>query len=200
MKTTLLLTASLFFVSASFAQTTIKNSGSVKDNTSIQSNKSGSQLNSSGSASSSTSIQSQTPGNVENKSYAEVAKGKKTVATEKNNTRAKTTTAAENSEKMKPQNVSVSSSENSHTKVKAGKNESNASTRISVENNNSAAENEKHVSTTAKTTVSGTNKKIKETSSSAIEVGAKAKRVVQPRPASVKMNTQIKSNAGIKIK
>jgi hypothetical protein len=56
MKTTFLISGMLIISAALSAQTTVKNSDAAKGKTSIQSNKSGSDINSTGSASTATHI------------------------------------------------------------------------------------------------------------------------------------------------
>ena len=108
MKTTLLFSTVLLLSAASFAQTTVKNRDAIKGNSSIQSNKGGSEVHSSGNASPSTNIQSNGVNKVENKSYAEIKKEKKAIAAEKHTVATEAKAKAQESKKMASQDHSRS--------------------------------------------------------------------------------------------
>lgn len=227
MKKTLLISTALLFSVITFAQTTVKNSEAIKDNTTIQTSKSGSKVNNSGNASGATSIQSHTATKAENKSYAELkeqnekaAKAKQTLVMQANDKEQK-------SEKMASKDHSVSASAHSNTSVHASAEDNNYSNNASINDGATVStarlkskgtqiKNEEKAAVTAKTDATLENgnhvaaqvnkiaekggEKINATSTAAVKSGAATAHIVKPRPASIKMNTMVKTNAGIRIR
>lgn len=227
MKKTLLISTALLFSAVTFAQTTVKNSEAIKDKTTIQSSKDGSKVNSSGNATSATSIQSNTANNAGGKSYAEIKKENKEAATEKQKLVTQAKDKEQKSEKMASKDRTVSASAHSNTSVNASAGDNNYSNNTSLndgatvstahlKNRGKQIKNEEKATVTAKTNSTLENgnqvatrvnktavkggEKINTTSSTAVQSGAASAHIVKPRPASIKMNTMVKTNAGIRIK
>ena len=227
MKKTLLISTALLFSAAMFAQTTVKSIEAIKDNTNIQSNKSGSKLNTSGSASSATSIQSHAATKAESKSYAELKEENKEAAQEKQTLVMKANDKKQQSEKMAAKDHSVSASAHSNTSVKASAGDNNYSNNASINDGatvstarvksegtqvkndgkavviaktNATMESGNQVAAKVnKTTVKG-GEKISATSATAVKSGVATAHIVKPRPAAIKMNTIVKTNTGVRIK
>jgi len=227
MKTTLLFSTALLLSAASFAQTTVKNSDAIKNHSTIQSDKGGSQVNSSGNASSATYIQSNAANKAENKSYAEIKKEKKAVANEKHTVATKAKEKGQESEEIASQDRTVSASAHSNTKVNASEGDNNYSNKTSINNGatlstahtknrgnqlkneekaaitsktNATMENSNHVVTNVNKTAIKGDEKINTTSSAAIHSEAASAHAIHLRPASMNMRTRVKTNGGIRIK
>jgi hypothetical protein len=227
MKTTLLFSTVLLLSAASFAQTKVKNSEAIKDQTSIQSNKGGSQVNNSGNASSATTIQSNAVYNAGHKSHAEIKKEKKAMANEKHTVATKAKEKGQESKQMASEDRTVSASAHSNTRVNASEGDNNVSNNASLNNGatvssthiknrgnqlkdeeksaiktqaNATIENTNHVKTNVNKTAIKGSEKIKTASSAAIHARAASARAIHPRPASIKMGTMVKTNAGIRIR
>src|SRR5665647_341997 len=227
MKTTLLFSTVLLLSTASFAQTTIKNSEAIKDQTSIQSNKGGSQVNNSGSTSSATTIQSNAVNNAGHKSHAEIKKEKKAMATEKQAVATQAKEKGQESKQMASEDHTVSASAHSNTKVNASEGDNNYSNNTSLNNGatvsssriknrgnqlkdeekaaiktqaNATVENTNQVKTNVNKTAIKGSEKINAGSSAAIHTAAASAHAIHPRPASIKMGTMVKTNAGIRIR
>jgi len=227
MKTTLLFSTLFFLSTASFAQTKVKNSEAIKDQTSIQSNKAGSQVNSSANASSATSIHSNIVNKAKNGSTAEIQEGNKAMAAEKQALAAEANDKGQRISKEASQDRSVSASAHSNTKVKASEGDNNASNNTSLNNGatvsssriknrgnqlkddekagiktqaNATVENSNQVKTNVNKTAIKADKGISTASSTVVHTGAASAHAIHPRPASIKMGTMVKTNAGIRIR
>lgn len=227
MKKTLLFSAAILLSVASFAQTTVKNQGTLKNSSAVQSQKGGSEVKSSGSASSSTSIQSDAVKSTEHKTYSAAEKGKTEIAAEKKEIAAKAKTAEEKGKKTAAQDVTVSAGTQSDAKIDANENNNktqgnaNLSTEATVssaaiknsgnqmkqEAKNSvsagtdlAVKNTNQVKTKANNTVIKSGEKINAASATTIKSGSSAAHSIKPGSAALKMNTHVKTNTGIIIK
>ena len=95
MKKTLLISTALIFSAASFAQTSINNSQSVKGAANISHNKAGTQVNNSANASSATSIHSSVVQNAKSGSIEQIKEDNQAMASEKQVIAAKAKTKGE---------------------------------------------------------------------------------------------------------
>lgn len=227
MKTTLLFSAAILVSVVTFAQTSVKNQETVKSITAVQSDKGSSEVKSSGSASSSTNIQSNAANSTEHKAYSTAEKGKNEIAAEKQALATKAKTEAQQAKKTASQDVTVSANAQSDTKITAteknNKTQENASfnagTHVSSKgiknsSNHMMKESEATVGNSAvsaietgngvKTGVSKATVKTGETTNAASATTIKSRsstaHSVKPAPASLKMNTHVKTNSGIRIK
>lgn len=227
MKTTLVVSAALLFSTASFAQTTIKNTGAVMDKASIQNERSGSEVNNSGSAYSATSIHSNDVNKMENKSLAEIEKEKKSIAAKKHEAAAEAKAKGEESKKMTSQDATISVSTHSsadvNSSIENNKFNSNASLNNSetvssdrikskgrqIKNDGKAEvktqadgtiEKSNRLKSDANKTADKTAKKVNRTSSATVNAGAASAHSFHTRPVSVKAATIVRTNAGIKIR
>lgn len=132
MKTTLVVSAALLFSTASFAQTTIKNTGAVMDKASIQSERSGSEVNNSGSAYTATSIRSNDVNKMENKSQAEIEKEKKFIAAKKHEAAAEAKAKSYEAKKKASQGATVSVSAHSEADANSSVKENSVSSHTSL--------------------------------------------------------------------
>ncbi|HZI69029.1 MAG TPA: hypothetical protein VFD44_04940 [Hanamia sp.] len=135
MKRTLLISTALIFSAASFAQTTVNNSQSVKGAANISHNKSGTQVNSSANASSATSIHSSVVQNAKSGATEQIKEDNQAMASEKQAIAAKAKTKGQKvakAAKLKGNNTSenssisgnASSSASVNGKLKSSENES----------------------------------------------------------------------------
>ncbi len=196
MKTTFLFSACLLIAAVSFGQTVVKNEQETKSLTTAQAGKSGPQLNSSTSTSSSASIQSNAVNETEKKAATEKVK---TEEKEVKNTASK--------------NQSLSIGEQSDATLNTGNKDNKISENSSL--NNQAKLSGPGVETTDKQL----EKKGKTTAESASAIAAqgsdavktktdkteekmekRAKTTVKPKPASIKMDAQVKANTAIRIR
>jgi hypothetical protein len=220
MKTTFLLFSGLFLSVASFAQTSVKNSSAVSENSRIQNDKAGSQVNHSTSISSATNIQSDAANNVKSKSSAEIKKGKKSLATEKQ----KASAEAKDAKKAASTDETVSTS--AHLKVNASGEHNKLSNNASLNGNGTASSStsneELHLKKEAKATVKTqadeavkntskvkanvnkttikTGKQINTVTTGSVHTGVAAAHSVKVKPVSIKTGATVKTNNGIKIR
>ena len=196
MKTTVLLSALFLFTMGSFAQTNVKNNEAVTDHASIKSNEDGSRIQNSTQASSATSIHSHAVKKAEKKSQAKIKKEKKAIASEKS--AIGTEASAKGQETKKEALEHRPDRATAHANVQAGGTGEGGKVNSNASVNNSATASA-HL---------GKNKtgKIKATEKAAIKAGKKVKPNVHSRAAlhaqaaPVKINTQVKTNAGLNIK
>ncbi len=196
MKTTLLFSAFVLIGAVSFAQTTVKNKQESKSLTTAQANKSGAQLNSSTSTSSSTSIQSDAVNQTEKKAVEEKAKTEEKQAI-KNASKDRSLSAEGQSDAAlsagnKGNKINENSSLNSQAKLSVSGVETTDKQlgekgKTSAESANTVAAQS---SSAVKAKASKTGNKMEKT----------VKTTVKPKPASVKMNAQVKTNTAIRIK
>ena len=180
MKPTLLISAVILLSTTTIAQTTLKNQESVKNSTSIQNENGSPEVKSTGSVSSATSAQSNTVNSAElsTSSTGDVKKNNK---------------INENASLINDAEVSSSTGlKNTDNQLKqAGKSNISASTTLTAQNGN-------HVKTAMNKTPTKANHKMQATSATTVRSGSANS--FKPGAASIKMNTHMKTNNGIRIK
>ncbi len=220
MKTTFLLFSGLILSVASFAQTSVKTSNTTSENSGIQSDKSGSQVNNSAGISSATNIKSDATNNIKSRSSAEVKKEKKAIANEKRRLSAK----AEDAGKSALTDGTVSASAHSEINAQSEHNNlskdaslngsgtvSNTSLNDELKLKKQAKSNVKsHADATIETTSrvkANVNKtaikagnEINAITTGSVHAGAAAAQPVRVKPASIKLGTAVKTNGGMKIR
>ena len=216
MKTTLLFSACLFIAAASFAQTTVKNDQESKTATNVNAGKSGLQSGSSTNASSSASIYSDAVNKTETKVQSDAKKGKKAISAEKKTASEKVKATEKEVKNTASGDHFVSGEEKSDADVSAGnkgnKIDENSSLNGQALVSVSGAETTgKQLEKDGKTSVAST-KSVAAQNSDAVKAKAdkaviKADKkvktsgtAVKTKPANIKMNTQVKTNAAIRIK
>lgn len=224
MKTTLLFSAALLLVTASFAQTSVKSQQVANSVTTLNSEKGAGDVKSAGNASSSTTVQSNAENNTGHKVNEGVEKGKSEIAEEKQAVAAKATAEKHQVKAMASQDATVSANTLSDVNITASEknnktaqnaslgSQATVSTASVKRDGNQVKENSKMaVNTSAATAVSTgnqvktdvhktvvtTDKKVSATAVNTINASSSAAHAIKPA-AAVKMNTSVKT--GIKIK
>ncbi len=226
MKKTSLLSIALLLSAAIFAQTSVKNSEAINDNTSFQSNKNGSHVNSSASVSTHANILSEAGHKSKSKTYTEIPREKKAVAT-KIKTGAQAGSTAKESKKITSKEASLSGSAQTTTGANTSARASNIRSHTSFGNhktvstfrsgtnahqikgegksvaitkNNATMGNEHHEATAInKSTIKEGNEE-KANSASVVRSETSSIQTIKPRPVSVKTSMLVRVNGGIKLK
>ena len=223
MKTTLLLSAMFLFATVSFAQTNVKNNEAVTDHASIKSNEDGTQFKNSAHASSATKANSHAAKKAENKTRAKIRKEKKAIASEKNATATEASAKGQETKKEALEHMPDHAA--AHANAQAGGTgeggKANANTSVNggaavsadvkkdkikeVKNKEKAA-----VKTEAAATIETADQAKTNVDKVTVNAGKKVKSNVHSKAAfghsmqaqhtPVKVNTGIKTNAGIHIK
>lgn len=196
MKTTVLLSALFLFTTGSFAQTNVKNNEAVTDHASIKSNEDGSKLQNATQASSTTSINSHAVKKAEKKAQAKIKKEKKAIASEKSDIATEASAKGQATKKLalehRPDEATA------HANVQAGGTGQGGKVNSNVSANNNVATSSRLQKKQAR--------EIRANNKAAIKAGKKIKSNVHSRAAlhsqaaPVKINTQVQTNAAIKIK
>ena len=189
MKPTLLITAAVLLSATTFAQTTVKNQESAKSVTSIQSEKGGGKVKSSGNASSSASSQ---PGSAISKEVTVSANEQsdlKVAEVKKNNK------IDENASLINGADIASSAGikNNGNLLKKEGKSKVSTSTALAVKNSN-------QVRTGMNKTIIKPIHKMQAISATTVISGSAKANSFKPHPASMKMNTHMKTNTRIRVK
>lgn len=196
MKTTVLLSALILFATGSFAQTNVKNNTKVTDHASIKSNEDGSKFQNATQASSTTSINSDAVKKAGNKSQAKIEKEKKAIASEKS---AIATEASAKGQATKKEALEHRPDwATAHANAQAGGTGESGRVNGKASVNSNIAASARLQKREAR--------EIRATEKAAIKAGknvkasAHSRAALHAQPAPVKINTQIKTNAGINIK
>ena len=200
MKTAIFISAALLLAASSFAQTTVNNNSNVKSATAIQADKQGAGVSGQTSTSASTSVQSNTPNKIESKTQSGVAKTKKQVVIEKeavkasasNQEKALATTADNANVSADVHNKSVLAASEQSNKV-AGNASLNGQAKVSTSAVKNTTTSVKTHSETAVAAAQNTTVKTTQAVKPMVQT-------IKPAPAAVKINSSIKTNAGIRIK
>ena len=194
MKTSILFSAILLVASSSFAQTSVKNQASLNEAGSVQSGKWGTQATNESSAAAATTVKSNAVNNTESRAYRAEAKGKKAAIAAKEQAKKDAVAAKQEAKET------ASSEEHASAGASAGST-ANASIKGNKSAENASLNGQASVSTSA---AQSTGNQVKQAGETAVvkakSTTVKTVRAVKAKPAAVKMNTSIKTNAGIKIK
>ncbi|MEO6316203.1 MAG: hypothetical protein ABIU63_09655 [Chitinophagaceae bacterium] len=194
MKTVILFSAAVLFSAISFAQAPVKSENTANNGSSVTASKTGVDAQTATSTSSATAIRTSEISETKNKAMDGATQAQAAVKSAGNSTKSNIKNAGQAGKEVATTDVSVSAGTQTGMKMRAG------------DKNNKISENS---SLNSKATVSGAGIKsagnqVKGEGIAKVKTGAaKAKATVHavtPKSVPVKMNAQVKTNTGIRIK
>ncbi|MEO6355445.1 MAG: hypothetical protein ABIU77_20875 [Ferruginibacter sp.] len=224
MKTRLLFSAAFLVATASFAQTSVNSQQATNSVTTVRSEKGSSEVKSADNASSTTGVQSNAVNSTGHKVNAGVEKGKSEIAEEKQALAAKAAAEKQEVKTAVSQDATVSANTQSDVNITASEKNNKTAQNASLagqatvstadikERGTMVKENSKmtvntgaaaavstggQVKTGVHKTVVKTGEKINATAVTTAKATTSTGHAIKP---AVKMNTHVKTNAGIKIK
>lgn len=226
MKPSILVIAAIVFSATSFAQTTVSNQQTVKNTSSVQTDKGSNEIKNSASATSSTKVKSGEANSASKATATEVSQEKGAATAEKNELGTKASTTEKNDQKFISNEHNVFADGQSDTHVLAK--ESNNKTQVNSSLNGNAAvsttgttaasnqiknETKSNIEAFTEVTVKNANKvkaalgktevmvnnKVSTSAATGVKTSAAVVHSVKPA-ATIKMNSQIKTAGNIIIK
>jgi len=190
MKTTLLFSAAFLLTMASFAQTTVNNQETAKSVSKVQNDKGSKQIKGSTTASTSTNIESTVPAKTEQKANTAAENEKKTVSAEKKE-------IAKDGKKNETMAKDVVDQDHSASAAAGINDHISASAKDNKTSEFSSLNGQASVSTKD---AKATGNQAKGEGKTVVRKTTEMAQTVKPKPAVIKMNSQLKTSSVIKIK